>query len=79
MTGQRNKPLSVHQPRLPSAQYFTSRLKDKSLSLNHTANMTAAASDTRNVLESKFNNVMTLCAMVPLLVFTCLNSFIHQR
>uniref|UniRef100_A0A8C7GVT3 Solute carrier family 29 member 1a n=1 Tax=Oncorhynchus kisutch TaxID=8019 RepID=A0A8C7GVT3_ONCKI len=35
--------------------------------------------DTRNVLESKFNNVMTLCAMVPLLIFTCLNSFIHQR
>uniref|UniRef100_A0A8C1Q385 Solute carrier family 29 member 1a n=1 Tax=Cyprinus carpio TaxID=7962 RepID=A0A8C1Q385_CYPCA len=33
----------------------------------------------RNVLESKFNNVMTLCAMVPLLIFTCLNSFIHQR
>uniref|UniRef100_A0A3B4ARN3 Uncharacterized protein n=1 Tax=Periophthalmus magnuspinnatus TaxID=409849 RepID=A0A3B4ARN3_9GOBI len=35
--------------------------------------------DTRNILESKFNNVMTLCAMVPLLIFTCLNSFIHQR
>lgn len=52
-------------------QYFTSRLKD------HSANQTAE--DSRNVLESKFNNVMTLCAMVPLLIFTCLNSFIHQR
>ncbi|OPJ72451.1 hypothetical protein AV530_018868 [Patagioenas fasciata monilis] len=26
-----------------------------------------------------FDNFMTLCAMVPLLIFTCLNSFIHQR
>lgn len=54
-------------------QYFTSRLKDLS------ANQTVEGGDSRNVLESKFNNVMTLCAMVPLLIFTCLNSFIHQR
>lgn len=46
---------------------------------NQTANQTMESGDTRNVLESKFNNVMTLCAMVPLLIFTCLNSFIHQR
>uniref|UniRef100_A0A8C5BCE4 Equilibrative nucleoside transporter 1-like n=1 Tax=Gadus morhua TaxID=8049 RepID=A0A8C5BCE4_GADMO len=65
---------------MTATMYFTSRLKDQDLSLNHTANMTdAASSDTRNILESKFNNVMTLCAMVPLLIFTCLNSFIHQR
>uniref|UniRef100_A0A3Q2VLK1 Solute carrier family 29 member 1a n=1 Tax=Haplochromis burtoni TaxID=8153 RepID=A0A3Q2VLK1_HAPBU len=59
--------------------YFTSRLKDVPTvhSSNQTANVTAG--DSRNVLESKFNNVMTLCAMVPLLIFTCLNSFIHQR
>ncbi|XP_062980275.1 equilibrative nucleoside transporter 1 [Elgaria multicarinata webbii] len=30
-------------------------------------------------LQSIFDNMMTLCAMLPLLVFTCLNSFIHQR
>uniref|UniRef100_A0A8D0GNJ7 Equilibrative nucleoside transporter 1 n=1 Tax=Sphenodon punctatus TaxID=8508 RepID=A0A8D0GNJ7_SPHPU len=30
-------------------------------------------------LQAKFNNVMTLCAMLPLLVFTCLNSFLHQK
>ncbi|XP_072498404.1 equilibrative nucleoside transporter 1 isoform X2 [Notamacropus eugenii] len=30
-------------------------------------------------LDSIFNNVMTICAMLPLLVFTCLNSFLHQR
>ncbi|CAL8362914.1 unnamed protein product [Boreogadus saida] len=65
---------------MTATMYFTSRLKDHDQSLNHTANMTdAVSSDTRNILESKFNNVMTLCAMVPLLIFTCLNSFIHQR
>ncbi|XP_042331152.1 equilibrative nucleoside transporter 1 [Sceloporus undulatus] len=30
-------------------------------------------------LVSIFDNMMTLCAMLPLLIFTCLNSFIHQR
>ncbi|XP_055982116.1 equilibrative nucleoside transporter 1 [Sorex fumeus] len=33
----------------------------------------------RNALSGIFNNVMTLCAMLPLLLFTCLNSFLHQR
>ncbi|XP_076599870.1 equilibrative nucleoside transporter 1-like [Chaetodon auriga] len=66
---------------MTATMYFTSRLKDPAtdLSSNLTANQTLAGVDTRNVLESKFNNVMTLCAMVPLLIFTCLNSFIHQR
>lgn len=64
-----------------SFQYFTSRLKDPPTDLfsNQTANETSEGGDTRTLLESKFNNVMTLCAMVPLLIFTCLNSFIHQR
>ncbi|XP_028331136.1 equilibrative nucleoside transporter 1-like isoform X2 [Gouania willdenowi] len=30
------------------------------------------------MLESKFNNVMTLCAMLSLLLLTCLNSFLHS-
>ncbi|XP_072477549.1 equilibrative nucleoside transporter 1-like [Notamacropus eugenii] len=30
-------------------------------------------------LSSIFNNVMTICAMLPLLVFTCLNSFLCWR
>ncbi|KAL0178598.1 hypothetical protein M9458_027492, partial [Cirrhinus mrigala] len=61
--------------------YFTNRLKDPQTNREHnqTANVTKETEgDSRNVLESKFNNVMTLCAMVPLLIFTCLNSFIHQ-
>lgn len=61
--------------------YFTNRLKDPPthLSSNQTANATLTGGDTRSVLEAKFNNVMTLCAMLPLLIFTCLNSFLHQR
>ncbi|XP_033956552.1 equilibrative nucleoside transporter 1-like [Pseudochaenichthys georgianus] len=61
---------------MTATMYFTSRLKDTP---STQTNETSAAGDTRSVLESKFNNVMTLCAMVPLLVFTCLNSFLHQR
>ncbi|XP_078129202.1 equilibrative nucleoside transporter 1-like isoform X1 [Sander vitreus] len=66
---------------MTATMYFTSRLKDPptDLPFNQTANETLEGRDTRNVLESKFNNVMTLCAMVPLLIFTCLNSFLHQR
>ncbi|CAB1312795.1 unnamed protein product [Coregonus sp. 'balchen'] len=66
---------------MTATMYFTSRLKDPAVegSANLTANATVVEGDARNVLESKFNNVMTLCAMVPLLIFTCLNSFIHQR
>ncbi|XP_075454941.1 equilibrative nucleoside transporter 1 [Ascaphus truei] len=47
-------------------------------SLRLVTNVTAADAP-RNVLQDKFNNVMTLCAMLPLLVFTCLNSVLHQR
>lgn len=57
--------------------YFTSRLKQPSLD-SFSANETAAGEE-RSVLEAKFNNVMTLCAMVPLLICTYLNSFLHSR
>lgn len=58
-------------------QYFTSRLADPLSGANVSVNATEEAS--RSVLQAKFNNVMTLCAMVPLLIFTCLNSVLHQR
>ncbi|KAK2852959.1 hypothetical protein Q7C36_008160 [Tachysurus vachellii] len=61
---------------MTATQYFTGRLKDPKMNVT-VQNQSIA--DTRSVLESKFNNVMTLCAMVPLLIFTCLNSFLHQR
>ncbi|KAI3352716.1 hypothetical protein L3Q82_020168, partial [Scortum barcoo] len=57
--------------------YFTSRLKDSSL-VDSSANQTEAAGENRSILEAKFNNVMTLCAMLPLLICTCLNSFLHS-
>ncbi|XP_072532907.1 equilibrative nucleoside transporter 1a [Salminus brasiliensis] len=67
---------------MTATMYFTSRLNDASTNgtaHNQTSSSVVAEGDTRSVLEAKFNNVMTLCAMVPLLIFTCLNSFIHQR
>lgn len=70
---------------MTATMYFTSRLSDPPTdtdvvnAANSTGNETTTGGDKRNVLEAKFNNVMTLCAMVPLLIFTCLNSFIHQR
>ncbi|KAF6721425.1 Equilibrative nucleoside transporter 1 [Oryzias melastigma] len=60
--------------------YFTNRLKDPPVFSNLTVNGTNNATESKpSLLALKFNNVMTLCAMVPLLIFTCLNSFIHQR
>ncbi|KAM8946927.1 equilibrative nucleoside transporter 1 [Pelodytes ibericus] len=73
---------------MTATMYFTSRLAeeeglailkneslvDRSGSLNDTM-----SSPPQTYLQSKFNNVMTLCAMLPLLAFTCLNSFLHSR
>uniref|UniRef100_A0A1A7YJK5 Solute carrier family 29 (Nucleoside transporters), member 1 n=1 Tax=Iconisemion striatum TaxID=60296 RepID=A0A1A7YJK5_9TELE len=64
---------------MTATMYFTKRLKDAPANVSAAGAANITAGETRNVLESKFNNVMTLCAMVPLLIFTCLNSFIHQR
>ncbi|XP_070777228.1 equilibrative nucleoside transporter 1-like isoform X2 [Enoplosus armatus] len=62
---------------MTATMYFTSRLKDYSL-VDSSTNQTEAAGEHRSVLEAKFNNVMTLCAMLPLLLCTCLNSFLHS-
>ncbi|KAJ8387285.1 hypothetical protein AAFF_G00157810 [Aldrovandia affinis] len=59
---------------ITATTYFTSRL-----SVNQTGNGTKGPGDSRSVLEAKFSSTMTLCAMLPLLIFTCLNSFIHQK
>uniref|UniRef100_A0A4W5RPK2 Solute carrier family 29 member 1 (Augustine blood group) n=1 Tax=Hucho hucho TaxID=62062 RepID=A0A4W5RPK2_9TELE len=65
---------------MTATMYFTSRLRDPSkMSTNLSGNGTGGEGDNRSLLEAKFNNVMTLCAMVPLLAFTCLNSVLHQR
>ncbi|XP_069344673.1 equilibrative nucleoside transporter 1 isoform X4 [Eulemur rufifrons] len=71
-----------------ATQYFTNRLdmsQNVSLvtaRLSKDIQASAApttASPARNSLSALFNNVMTICAMLPLLLFTCLNSFLHQR
>ncbi|KAF4013431.1 hypothetical protein G4228_005079 [Cervus hanglu yarkandensis] len=73
---------------MTATKYFTSRLdmsQNMSLaSAEVSKDIQASASPPtpspeRNHLSAIFNNVMTLCAMVPLLIFTCLNSFLHQR
>lgn len=64
--------------RLLPPQYFISRLADTE-NMSHLGNQTDGAALSHSYLQSMFDNFMTLCAMVPLLVFTCLNSFIHQR
>ncbi|XP_053170899.1 equilibrative nucleoside transporter 1-like isoform X1 [Scomber japonicus] len=61
---------------MTATMYFTSRLKDSSL-VSSSANETKAG-EQRSALEAKFNNVMTLCAMLPLLICTCLTSFLHS-
>lgn len=63
--------------RLLPSQYFIGRLADPEMS--RFLNQTGEAALSPSYLQSMFDNFMTLCAMVPLLIFTCLNSFIHQR
>lgn len=73
---------------MTATQYFTNRLNQPQNASSVTANVSrdiqaSAAAPTpappRSFLSAIFNNVMTLCAMLPLLIFTCLNSFLHQR
>ncbi|XP_047936089.1 equilibrative nucleoside transporter 1 [Anser cygnoides] len=63
---------------MTAREYFISRLADTE-NMSHLGNQTDGAALSHSYLQSMFDNFMTLCAMVPLLVFTCLNSFIHQR
>uniref|UniRef100_A0A3Q2CJJ6 Solute carrier family 29 member 1b n=1 Tax=Cyprinodon variegatus TaxID=28743 RepID=A0A3Q2CJJ6_CYPVA len=60
---------------MTATMYFQKRLKEP-LSAEVSVNQSESAPP--SVLEAKFNNVMTLCAMLPLLLCTCLNSFLHS-
>uniref|UniRef100_A0A667GCW8 Solute carrier family 29 member 1 (Augustine blood group) n=1 Tax=Lynx canadensis TaxID=61383 RepID=A0A667GCW8_LYNCA len=73
---------------MTATRYFTNRLDEtQNMSLvtaENSKHFQPSATPTvpspeRNYLSALFNNVMTLCAMLPLLFFTCLNSFLHQR
>lgn len=59
-------------------QNVSSATAEPSTDIQASASPEEATSE-RNSLSAIFNNVMTLCAMLPLLLFTCLNSFLHQR
>lgn len=73
---------------MTATQYFTHRLDlaqnmstvtDKSSQDTETLPAPTVSAPERSYLSTIFNNVMTLCAMLPLLLFACLNSFLHQR
>lgn len=75
--GGRGWPGEAPHPLLPW-QYFIGRLEDAK-NISQLGNQSTGAALSHSYLHSMFDNFMTLCAMVPLLVFMCLNSFIHQR
>lgn len=86
MFGHRKREVSTLY--LQPLQYFTNRLDmsqnvslvtaERSKDIQDPAAPTAPSPEQRS-LSAIFNNVMTLCAMLPLLLFTCLNSFLHQK
>ncbi|KAH0622602.1 hypothetical protein JD844_025034 [Phrynosoma platyrhinos] len=59
----------------PLSKYLQEASQGRHANVNVTGKTTVPPSH----LVSIFDNMMTLCAMLPLLIFTCLNSFIHQR
>uniref|UniRef100_A0A8B9U6M4 Solute carrier family 29 member 1 (Augustine blood group) n=1 Tax=Anas zonorhyncha TaxID=75864 RepID=A0A8B9U6M4_9AVES len=63
---------------MTAREYFIGRLEDAK-NISQLGNQSTGAALSHSYLHSMFDNFMTLCAMVPLLVFMCLNSFIHQR
>ncbi|XP_068921958.1 equilibrative nucleoside transporter 1 isoform X1 [Petaurus breviceps papuanus] len=68
---------------MTATMYFRSRLGPPQNNLTEeTRNLLDTTSSPPlkpSFLDSIFNNVMTICSMLPLLIFTCLNSFLHQR
>ncbi|XP_048452569.1 equilibrative nucleoside transporter 1-like [Rhincodon typus] len=64
--------------------YFKYQLRDVNvttdrLHLNGTDEVDGTDGVRENYLQGKFGNMMTLCAMLPLLIFSCLNSILLQR
>ncbi|XP_059501054.1 equilibrative nucleoside transporter 1-like isoform X2 [Stegostoma tigrinum] len=64
--------------------YFKYQLRDLNvttdhLHLNGTDGVDGTGGVQENYLQGKFGNMMTLCAMLPLLIFSCLNSILLPR
>ncbi|XP_065611527.1 equilibrative nucleoside transporter 1 [Cyrtonyx montezumae] len=64
---------------MTARQYFIDRLADPKNTSCLSNQTSVGTASNLSYLQSMFDNFMTLCSMVPLLIFTCLNSFIHQR
>ncbi|XP_051881422.1 equilibrative nucleoside transporter 1-like [Pristis pectinata] len=69
---------------MTAIQYFKYRLQDAdasslALASNGTSAFNVSAVPKENRLQGKFGNVMTLCAMLPMLIFSCLNSLLLPR
>lgn len=63
---------------MTATMYFTSRLAEPAQERIAGAELNSTQ-PVQTQLQAKFKNVMTICAMLPLLIFTCLTSFLHQR
>ncbi|XP_053568724.1 equilibrative nucleoside transporter 1 [Bombina bombina] len=69
-------PTTIPQDCVPHVTASTPTVSDVGNDSNFTD--CVALIPARNNLQNKFNNVMTLCAMLPLLIFTYLNSFLQR-
>ncbi|XP_075926540.1 equilibrative nucleoside transporter 1-like [Petromyzon marinus] len=72
---------------ITAEEYFKSRLAEGYLSSNASgqpgvqgnASEVGGHHPADSSLERNFNSVLTLCSMLPMLLFTCLNSVLHRR
>ncbi|XP_078724063.1 equilibrative nucleoside transporter 1-like [Lampetra fluviatilis] len=72
---------------ITAEEYFKSRLAQRHVSSNASGQpgLQGNASEVGehhpadSSLERNFNSVLTLCSMLPMLIFTCLNSVLHRR
>ncbi|XP_067884404.1 equilibrative nucleoside transporter 1-like [Heterodontus francisci] len=69
---------------LTAIGYFKFKLRDvdvdiDSLHANGTYGLNGTLVPQENYLQEKLGNVMTLCAMLPMLIFSCLNSILLER
>ncbi|XP_060703723.1 equilibrative nucleoside transporter 1-like isoform X2 [Hemiscyllium ocellatum] len=59
--------------------YFKFQLQDVNVTMERSGLNGTEGVIQENYLQGMFGNMMTLCAMLPLLVFSCLNSILLQR
>uniref|UniRef100_A0AAY4B1D9 Solute carrier family 29 member 1a n=1 Tax=Denticeps clupeoides TaxID=299321 RepID=A0AAY4B1D9_9TELE len=62
-----------------ATNYFTFRLRDTEPGNETFISSNSTEETIQNHYQAVFSNVMTICAMVPLLVFSCLNTILQKR